>query len=155
MTFFSPDREPISELETRSPNLEVMAGLRQVVGESAARSDYEFRKAVLEANPGMLTIWISKKEAIQAATLLSIKDSIDSIHGETGIFTVEANGWKGFQFDDPAQKPKRVQVDLYNSQNQHIRMIFQSKKDAQMELQQGDINLVVGTLRAVDHESSK
>jgi hypothetical protein len=84
-----------------------------------------------------------------------MKAGVESKHGLTGIFRIGANGWKGFQFDDPAQNPKSVQVDLYDSQHRHIVMIFKSKEGARTKVTQADINLAIGTLRELGAGSSK
>jgi hypothetical protein len=36
-----------------------MAGLEQLLGETAMQSDYALSNAILEASPGMLRPWIS------------------------------------------------------------------------------------------------
>jgi hypothetical protein len=57
---------------------------------------------------------------------------------------------EGFQFDDPSQTPDRVQIDMYDSQDHHIELVFKSKKDAKKEITQADINRAIGRLRAVN-----
>jgi hypothetical protein len=155
ISFFGPGKDLISIIKTQAPSREATAGLEQLLGESATQSDYALRNAILEASPEMLRPWIPRREAIRIGTFLSIKGSIDSGHGGTGIFRIGANGWKGFQFDDPAQKPDRVQVDLYDSQDHHIMMIFQSKKDAKKEITQADVNRAIETLKTLAPDISK
>jgi hypothetical protein len=122
------------------------AGLGRILGEDAVQSDYALQKATLDQTPGMLTPWISRRDAARISTLLNIK-LIDEREAATGIFRLEINGWKGFQFGDPARKPNHVTLNLYDSQYQHVRIIFARAKDAQTEVTQLDINRVVQTLR--------
>ena len=135
-------------------NREATEALRRVLGENATRSDYDLRKAVLEASPRMLKPWISRNEAIRVGTLLSIKASIDSGHGETGIFRIGANAWKGFQFDDPTERPEKVQIDLYDTHNHHVEMIFKSRKNANVKVTQADVNLAIETLKASEENGT-
>ena len=155
ISFLSPGTNLISGMKTQSPSSEALEGVRRLLGDSATQSDYALRNAILDASPEMLKPWISKREAIRVRTLLSIKESIDSGHGGTGIFRIGANDWKGFQFDDPVQKPGRVLIDLYDSQDHHIEMVFQTPKDASTEVTQADINRAIGTLRAVGPDISQ
>ena len=148
ISFFGPALSPMTDANAQPQSAAIKEGLKRILGEDATRSDYALRNAVLEATPQKLKPWIPRIRAIQLATLLSIKGSVESIHGQTGIFRIAANDWKGFQFDDPAKSPKGVQVDLYDPRDRHIVMVFKSKEGAQTQVTQADINLAIETLRA-------
>jgi hypothetical protein len=78
--------------------------------------------------------------------------AISSVGGETGLFKASANDWKGFQFDDPAKQPKKVTLELYDSQDRHVEIIFVTKKDA--DITQADINRALETLKPLDQLSA-
>lgn len=126
----------------------------QVFGPEATKSNYIFHKTILELTPARMTPWMNQSNAIRTSMLLLIK-GVSSVGGETGIFNVEANDWKGFQFDDPAKKPKRVTLEVYNSQDQHIEIIFQPGKGEAGLISQADVNRVLWTLAPMGTVASK
>jgi len=67
--------------------------------------------------------WMSRREAVRTSMLLTSK-AISSIGGDTGLFSVQANDWKGFQFGDPAKRPKTITLQLYDSGDRHIEITF-------------------------------
>lgn len=116
-------------------------------GPETTKSNYVFQKTMLELTPSRLSPWMDEREAARTSILLMIK-AMSSVGGETGVFNVAANGWKGFQFDDPAKRPKRVTLELYDSQDQHVELIFMAGKDPEMGVTQPEINHTLQTLSA-------
>ena len=90
--------------------------------------------------------WMDHREAERMSTLLTIK-ALSPVGGATGIFEVAANGWRGFQFDDPAKKPRLVTLELYDPQDRRVEIIFASKSGATERITQADINRVIQTLK--------
>ncbi len=88
---------------------------------------------------------MSQREAYRVSMLLMIK-GISSVGGDTGLFNVEKQGWKGFQFDDPNKKPKSVTLELNDSKDQHIEIIFFAGKQEDASITQSDVNRVLQTL---------
>lgn len=98
---------------------------------------------------------MSQREAIRQTFLLLLK-AMSSVGGDTGLFEIEANGWKGFQFDDPEKLPKRIALELYDSQDRHVEIIlFRAQNTPKAGITQADINRVVETLRAVDQPTAQ
>jgi hypothetical protein len=120
-------------------------GLRALVGEEATKSDYAFRRTLLEQTPDELEPWMNQREAVRLSMLLMLK-GVASVGGETGLFKVEQHAWKGFQFDDPNKKPKRVTLELNDDKDQHVEIIFIPGKQADATITQSDVNRVLQTL---------
>jgi hypothetical protein len=128
--------------------------LRQLFGAESVKSNYIFQKTLLEATPAMLTPWMSQRESMRAGLLLMLK-TISSVGGDTGIFSVETNGWKGFQLDDPAKKPKKITLELYDPRDRHAEVIFYNSRNAgEASIAQADINRVLMTLKPVNQLTS-
>lgn len=127
--------------------------LVKLFGLEATKTDYAFHKAFLEETPPRLKPWMSKRGAVRCSMLLTIK-AVSSVGGETGIFKVQANGWKGFQFDDPTKKPRRTTLELYDLQDQHVEVIFIGNNEGGDKITQGDINRVLETLKPTDRFSA-
>lgn len=123
--------------------------LRKLFGPEATGTDYAFRKTLLEETPASLRPWMSQREAYRSSFLLMFK-AISSVGGETGLFSVQANGWKGFQFDDPANTRRIVTLELYDSADRHIEIIFDRKQNSGMDIMQADVNRVLETLKTLD-----
>jgi hypothetical protein len=121
----------------------------QIFGPETTRSNYQFEKTLLEETPSQLKPWTNRPEAIRTSFLLLIK-GIASVGGNTGIFTVQGNGWKGFQFDDPAKKPKRVAVELFDAQDRQVEILFYRGDGSFLSLTQADINRVSTTLNPAE-----
>src|SRR5258708_32144567 len=102
---------------------------------------------MLEQTPDKVKPWMNERQAHRVSFLLMIK-GISSVGGETGLFHVEDKGWKGFQYDDPAKKPKRVTLELYDSEDQHIEIMFSGRQES-AEIMQSDVNRVLQTLTPV------
>jgi hypothetical protein len=118
-------------------------------GPEATRSNYSFHKTVLELTPTAMKPWMSYREAMRTSMLLTIK-AISSVGGKTGLFSVQANGWKGFQFDDPVKKPKNITLEVYDLQDRHIEIIFSPGNSPNAMITQADIDQVVLTLAPVE-----
>ena len=119
--------------------------LPKLFGEETTKTDYIFRRTMLEQTPDKLKPWMNERQSHRVSFLLMIK-GISSVGGETGLFHVEGKGWKGFQYDDPAKKPKRVTLELYDSEDQHIEIMFSAGKQEGLEIMQSDVNRVLQTL---------
>ncbi|PYT60319.1 MAG: hypothetical protein DMG35_11875 [Acidobacteria bacterium] len=119
--------------------------LPKLFGEETTRTDYVFLRTMLEQTPDKLKPWMNERQSYRVSFLLMIK-GISSVGGETGLFHVEDKGWKGFQYDDPAKKPKKVTLELYDSEDQHIEIMFSAGKQEGAEILQSDVNRVLQTL---------
>ena len=71
---------------------------RQIYGDAALKSDYSFHRIMLDATPSRITPLISKQQAISQAMLLIVKGISAPGGAESGIFTVSAGEFHGFQF---------------------------------------------------------
>ncbi len=123
--------------------------LRTLFGGEATKSNYDFHRTMLEQTPDELRPWMNRREAYRLSMLLMIK-GISSVGGETGLFNVRAHGWKGFQFDDPTKKPKKLTLELYDSNDQHVEIIFVPGKQEGSGISQADVNRALETLKPSD-----
>jgi hypothetical protein len=123
--------------------------LRQLFGPESVKSNYILHKTLLESTPAAMRPWMSRREAVRTSFLLLIK-GVSSIGGETGIFKVAAGGWNGFQFDDPAKSPKKVTLELYDTEDRHVEIIFSYPPTVEGRITQGDVNRVLQSLKPAD-----
>jgi hypothetical protein len=144
--FFGPGPNQEDLLSTAEKSLGDKDGsLKKVFGEQATKSHYNFQKTVLEQTPDELKPWMNEGKAFRLSMLLMLKGS-SSVGGGTGLFHAGKQGWKGFQFDDPSKKPNRVTLELYDSKDQHVVIIFLPGKGEGAGITQSDVNRVLQTL---------
>lgn len=117
---------------------------RRIIGPETIASNYRFEKAALEETPSRIRPWTNKREAIRAMFLLVVKLT-SSVGGDTGIFSVQAKGWRGFQFGDPEKKPKTVVLKLFDARDRQVEIVFWHG-DGPPNLTQADINRSIRTL---------
>lgn len=72
---------------------------------------------------------------------------------DTGLFSIRVNGWRGFQFGDPAKRPFRVTDELYDDDG-GVDFIFLHKPGANGAISQGQINRVLTSLRRDSNRKS-
>ncbi len=146
LEFFGPGPDKEGLLSAAEKSMGDTGGrLQALFGEEATKSDYAFRRTLLDQTSDELKPWMNQRKAVRVSMLLMIK-GIASVGGETGLFKVEQHGWKGFQFDDPNKQPKRVTLELNDDKDQHLEIIFIPGKKADAAITQSDVNRVLQTL---------
>jgi len=118
--------------------------LHAAYGDKAAQSDYEFLKLLLNATPESIKLLDSSGDVGRRAALLVLKSLI--LLGDPGIFDVEANEFKGFQYGDPSKRPRRVGVVLYSASG-GVEISIARKDSTPLTISQADINRIIRTVR--------
>jgi len=92
--------------------------------------DYAFLKRAYEITPDKIHYWsFSPHQRSQDQILLALKASflqdiglgMSSNPAETGIFDLQGNGYRGFQYGNPKVRPSMLEVRLYD-QDESIEM---------------------------------
>ena len=117
---------------------------RAAYGDRAVQSDYEFLKLALNTTPASIRLMDSKQDVVRKSTLVLIKALV--VQGDSGIFEVQANEFRGFQYGDPEKHPKRITVTLYSADG-GIELTFLQSSLNLVAISQADINRVIQTLR--------
>ena len=121
--------------------------LKQLYGDDALESDYAFLKEMLELTPSEITPFISRKRAISGQMLLLIK-AISMPNAASGIFSIQTQNFKGFQFDNPQMHPSEITVELFSNDGGVHLMFFQ--KPAAPAISQAEINRVIQSIHRVN-----
>ena len=144
VTFFGPS--PIKEGLMTEVQKTVGLPVGTVFGQDATKSEYAFMGAMLQETPDKLVPWMDRRNAYRISTLLMIK-GIASVGGETGVFRRETNEWVGYQFDDPFRLPRRVTLELFDREDNHVEIIFGPDNRQGASISQGDIDRSLSTLK--------
>lgn len=120
---------------------------RSAYGDRVLQSDYEFLKLALNTTPASVRFSDSKQDVASKSTLVLIKTIVAT--GDSGIFEVQANDFKGFQYGDPGKHPKRITVTLCSADGE-VEFSFSQKGMAPLAISQAEINRVIQTVRHRD-----
>jgi hypothetical protein len=123
-------------------------GFRQLYGDDAFESDYAFHQRMLQMTPTEITPFVSRRQAIAGQTLLLIK-ALSMPKASSGIFSILAPGFEGFQFENPQSRPLRISDELFSNER-GIELIFFQKVDGSAPtVSQPEINRILCSIRKV------
>jgi hypothetical protein len=123
--------------------------LQQLYGEHALASDYALHRLILEATPTKVGLLTPRKQAVGGAMLLVIKGVIVPKSGESGIFRVRTKEFQGFQYGDPQQRPKSVDVEIFADDGGFGLVFAVPQKEPVPTISQVDINRIIQSLRKI------
>jgi hypothetical protein len=119
-------------------------GLQKLYGEDAPASDYALHRLILEATPAKVGLLTPRREAVGGAMLLVMKGIMVPRGGESGIFRIRTNDLQGFQYGDPQQRPKTVDVEIFADDGGFAFLFSQQEKGPVPAITQSEINRVFG-----------
>jgi hypothetical protein len=119
--------------------------LRRIVGDEALQSDNALYRTILQMTPDKMTPFESQSDAANQALLLLVKGICMPPGAESGIFSVNAGEFSGFQFGRPANPSGEVSVRLF-SESSSLNFIFIHKAGGPTVISQPDINRILHTL---------
>jgi hypothetical protein len=79
--------------------------------------------------------------------LLVVKGIMVSQGGESGIFRIRTKDFQGFQYGDPQQRPKSVDVQIFADDGGFAFLFVQQEKGPVPAVTQAEINRVIQSLR--------
>lgn len=120
--------------------------LKQLYGEDALESDYAFHKKMLELTPSEITPFISRRQAVSGQMLLLIK-AISMPDAASGIFSIQTQNFKGFQFENPQMRPSSITVELFSNDG-GVHLVFFQKPGA-AAISQPEINRVIQSIHKI------
>lgn len=120
--------------------------LQPIFGDLMNRSAYDQYGALLNTTPGSIRAFGPRSEAVRGVTLLTIKAIAFGPGLETGAFSFDLPGERGFQIGDP-QKSKRVDLEIFDSAGHHIEILVGSA-NGNLRFSQSEINRLITSLHA-------
>jgi hypothetical protein len=118
---------------------------RKLYGDDALKSDYDFKRLILESTPDKITLLTSDQTAASQWVLLMLKSICVPGDPNSGIFVVRGKEFKGFQYGRPQNPPKPLSGELF-PENGHLDLIFGQKQNGTTIISQADINRIVQTI---------
>ena len=130
-------------VEDRSLN---MGDLRLVFGDLMKRSAYDQYGALLNTTPESIQAFGPRAEAVRGVTLLTIKAIAFGPGLESGVFSFDLPGKRGFQIGDP-QKSKRVDLEVFDTTGHHVEILCGST-NGNIRFSQSELNRILTSLHA-------
>jgi len=141
-----PPRNFVSEV-IKDGHLDPTA-FRESYGDAAYRSDYDFYRMILAVTPKKITPFESKEQAARNSWLLLVK-TIAMPNADTGLYSIQTQNFRGFQFGDPKGKPFKITDELYNDAGGIDIIFLQNQKVQGPAISQAEINRVLQSLHKV------
>jgi hypothetical protein len=147
LTFIVPENQSglLTEIvEDHSLN---MGNLRFVFGDLMKRSAYDQYEVLLNTTPKSIQAFGPRAEAVRGVTLLTIKAIALGPGLESGAFSFDLPGKRGFQIGDP-QKSRRVDLEVFDTAGHQIEISCGST-NGNIRFSQPELNRILTSLHAV------
>jgi hypothetical protein len=122
--------------------------VRQIYGDEALQSDYNFKSKVFLITPSEITPFTSRKKAAVGCSLLVLK-AITMPKADTGIFSIRTFDFQGFQFGSPQSRPFAITEELYSKDGGINLLIFQNVVGSTPSISQPEINRIIQSIHKV------
>jgi hypothetical protein len=149
--FIAPsDQDGLLTAIADDPSLH-MQNSRTAFGDLTNRSAYDQYSALLSVSPSTIRAFGPRQEAARGMVLLMIKAIALPGSLETGAFSFQLPGKRGFQIGDP-QKSRRVQLEVLDMNGHWVEIICEAVKDS-AGLTQPELNRILTTLQTAPADS--
>jgi len=145
--FIVPDNQSGLLTEIVEDHSLKMGDLRLVFGDLMKRSAHDQYEVLLNTTPESIRAFGPRAEAVRGVTLLTIKAIAFGPGLESGVFSFELPGKRGFQIGDP-QKSRRVDLEVFDSAGHHIEILCGST-NGDIRFSQPALNRILTSLHAV------
>jgi hypothetical protein len=117
----------------------------------AASPNYVLAKLIYEFDPHTMRIWPPSPGAEYRRIELFMEKSALlsnplSAQAASGIFSLESNGYKGFQLGNPQLRPDRLRVQLYSDEGSFDITFLQAGYEEPSGVTQPEVNRIVQSL---------
>jgi hypothetical protein len=123
-----------------------MHNLQPIFGDLMNRSAYDQYGALLNTTPGSIRAFGPRPEAVRGITLLTIKAIAFGPGLESGAFSFDLPGKRGFQIGDP-QKSRRVDLEVFDTAGHQIEILCGST-NGNIRFSQPELNRILTSLHA-------
>jgi hypothetical protein len=109
---------------------------------------------MLAVTPRDIGPFMPRQRAVAGSMLLLIK-AIAMPKADSGIFAIQAQGFQGFQFENPKSRPPRIVDDLYSNDG-GVELMFMLKPGGNGPgISQAEINRVIQSVYKITTSSDE
>jgi len=127
---------------------------RKIYGDEPLQSDYAMYRLMLESAPQRVTPFSSRKSAVGESMMIIMKAICMPSAADSGLYSIRAREFKGFQYGDPQKRPKQIVVDLFADDGGIEFIIFQKTDGTAPIVTQAEINRMIQSVRRCSGDSS-
>jgi hypothetical protein len=142
---FHPDKavDPVEIIRQQATGHEEL--LRVTFGEELLSSPFDFYRVMLNQTPSNLTPFMPFQRARGTLVVLTWK-TLEFGTGIDRVYSLNGNGWHGFQFGDPMRNP-RVRLLLFDKQHRIYELWVGKKEEGTpARFTQAHVNRILATL---------
>jgi hypothetical protein len=122
----------------------------EIYGDGPLESDYAMYRLMLGSAPQKVSAFSDQKVAIGQAMMIVMKAISMPSGADTGLYSVNSNGFQGFQYGDPSKRPKHITIDLLDDKSGIEFGIFQKTDAAAHAITQAQINRMLHSVRKME-----
>lgn len=126
--------------------------LRRIVGDDALQSDHALYRTILQMTPDKMNPFEPRTDAANQALLLLVKSLCMPTGSDSGVFSVSAGEFSGFQFGRAGNPSNEVSVRLFSPASS-LNFIFLHPVGGPTDISQPDINRLLQTLHKTASQS--
>jgi hypothetical protein len=109
--------------------------------------EFEMDREVLNATPSNIRLWSPRAKIDAQMALLQMKASQVTTFSTGDMHTLATPRFRGFQLSSVEKTRKVIQISLYNDDEIVYLSLFERYPATEPGITQGDVNLIVQTLR--------
>ena len=143
--FVSPNTDGLLTESAKDPSMH-MGALRDIFPELIKRSAYDQFAVIYGTTPSSIHEFGSRADSYREMTLLTMKTITAPAALQTGMFSFDFAGKRGFQIGDP-RKSNRMLLDIFEVDGHNIEIIVSTKGNNR--LSQPALNRIITSLHAV------
>lgn len=107
--------------------------VKQMFGEQAFKSEYDFYNLILTTSPDQITFFTSGQEATAKSILMILKSLSTAATSVDKVYRFAVNNLRGFQFGDP-ESSKVVAILLFDNTDKQYSLFINGNKLMQEEI---------------------
>jgi len=142
--FVSPNTDGLLADVAKDPSMH-MEALRDIFPELIKRPPYDQFAALYSTTPSSIHSFGSRADSYRGMTLLTMKTIAAPAGLQTGMFSFDFAGKRGFQIGDP-RKSNRLLLDIFEVDGHNIEIVLSTKDTNQ--LTQPEVNRIVTSLHS-------
>jgi hypothetical protein len=142
--FVSPNKDGILTESAKDPSMH-MEAMHAIFPELIKRSAYDQFAALYSTSPASIHAFGSRANSYRGMTLLTMKTIAAPAALQTGMFSFDFSGKRGFQIGDP-RKSNRLLLDIFDVDSHNIEIILSTQDDSR--LTQSEVNRIISSLHA-------
>lgn len=110
-------------------------------------SNYDLMAEAMASTPDQVKWWQTPTRNARTLTLLELKGT--TLRSFGALYRIDFGNWRGFQEGDPSIAPYKVQLNLFDSADQHLEVLISGKQGSGPVISQAEVNAIVASIEPI------